>query len=367
MKNNDVVYNFLLNKSAIIFLEVDDLWNISKANEYACKLFGKDLTGNNLKDFIVDFSGKFDFDKYLSDPTTKHMLNVNTNFGLPNTYYFTFLKEGTKYFVFGEANSMEIEDFREAFLSLNNELNNLTRKLQKKNSDLNKLNNQKNEFIGMAAHDLRNPISIIMGYSEFILEEAESRLPEQHVRFLKIILHSSVFMLKMLNELLDIAKIESGKLNLEKQKTDVGKLIINNVSLNRIIAEKKNIQISLQIYEALPEIMVDPDKIDQVLNNLISNAIKYSNPKTSITVSAFQSKNEITIAIKDQGQGISEQDKEKLFMPFSKLSTKSTAGEKSTGLGLTITKKIIMGHGGRIWLESEKGKGTTFYLSLPPK
>ena len=102
-----------------------------------------------------------------------------------------------------------------------------------------------------------------------------------------------------------------------------------------------------------------------MLNNLLSNAIKFSNPGTAITVSAFKSNDGLTVAVKDQGQGISDEDKAKLFTPFSRFSTKATAGERSTGLGLTITKKIILGHGGKIWVESKIGVGTTFYFSLP--
>ncbi|MCF8364603.1 MAG: ATP-binding protein [Bacteroidales bacterium] len=105
--------------------------------------------------------------------------------------------------------------------------------------------------------------------------------------------------------------------------------------------------------------------MEQVLNNLISNAIKFSNPGSKIRVIAFRSNGEITIGIKDEGQGMTEEDIKKLFTPFSKLSSKTTAGEKSTGLGLSITKKIIIGHGGKIWVESTVGVGTTFYFSLP--
>jgi signal transduction histidine kinase len=356
---------FVLETAAIIYIETDAEWKISRANQFVLKLYGKPLVGTNFRDFILDFTGMVDPDAFLQETDRKHLLNITTSSGLPQTFYFTFRKTDDKILIFGESNSLEIDELKKSLITLNNDLNNLTRELQKKNVLLNKLNEQKNEFIGMAAHDLRNPISIIIGYCEFILDEAEDKLPELHLRFLKIILNSSEFMLKMLNELLDIAKIESGKLNLNREMIDPAKLIQGNVSLNRIIAEKKDIDINIEIFEGLPEINADPDKIEQVLNNLISNAIKFSGKATKITVSAFRSNGEITVMVKDEGQGISDEDKEKLFKPFSKFKTKSTGGERSTGLGLTITKKIIMGHGGKIWLESEVGKGTSFYFSLP--
>lgn len=365
----EIYEGFLFEKAAIIYIETDADWKIIRVNDFVSKLYGKPLIETSFKDFILDFTGTVDFEKFLENDDNKHMLNITASSGLPQTFYFSFFKDQKKgtIRIFGESNSLEIDDLKKSLITLNNDLNNMTRQLQKKNVLLNKLNDQKNEFIGMAAHDLRNPISIIIGYCEFILEEAAGRLPEQHIRFLQIILHSSEFMLKMLNELLDIAKIESGKLILNKEPVSPEKLIQGNIALNRLIAEKKDITINVEIFEDIPQINADPDKIEQVLNNLVSNAIKFSNPGTKITVSAFRSKEYITVMVKDQGQGIADEDIEKLFKPFSKFSTKATAGEKSTGLGLTISKKIIMGHGGKIWVESKVGEGTTFYFNLPIK
>lgn len=362
---DSIFKKFIIEKAALIYLEADKDWNIIEANQFANHLFGENLSGHNFKDFVVDFSEKTNYHKLFEDTNKKQILHVNTSTGLPQTFYFSFQETSSRYFAFGESNASELEDLRNAFISLNNDLNNMTRELQKKNVQLNKLNNQKNEFIGMAAHDLRNPIGVIMGYSEYILDDAEGLLPEEHIQFLKIILNSSEFMLKMLNDLLDIAKIESGKLNLNKTETNPVQFISNNVALNRVIAEKKKIKINIEIFEHLPAIYADPDKLEQVLNNLISNAIKFSSSGTTITVSAFRSNGEITVGVKDEGQGMTEEDIKKLFTPFSRLSSKTTAGEKSTGLGLSITKKIIIGHGGKIWVESKKNAGTTFYFSIP--
>lgn len=356
---------FITDHSSIIYLETDREGTITEAGKFATSLFGKELKGLNFRDFIIDFTGSVDINAMSGQPDKKHMLNVNTHSGLPQTYYFSFFQDGDKHIIFGESNDREVDELRNSFISLNSELNNLTRELQKKNSQLKKLNEQKNEFIGMAAHDLRNPISIIMGYSEFILEEAGDRLTAHNRKFMHIILNSSEYMLNMLNDLLDIARIESGKLNLNLQDIDPGKLISKNVSLNRVIAGKKDIKINIEIFENLPLIKADPDKMEQVMNNLVSNAIKYSTPGTTITISAFGSNQGITVAVKDQGLGIAENEIDKLFKPFSKLSGKSTGGEKSTGLGLSITKKIIMGHGGKIWVESQLGRGSTFCFSLP--
>ncbi len=253
---------------------------------------------------------------------------------------------------------------------LNNELANLQRQLAKKNVALERLNEQKDQFLGMAAHDLRNPLGVIMMYSEFLLEEASCVLDEEQNEFLSIIHSSAEFMLHLVNDLLDIAKIESGELQLELQPTDLVTLVSHNVALNRVLASRKQIELSLQTLEAdaakeLSDIWVDVYKIDQVLNNLITNAIKFSEPHSEVKVSVFGEADEVIIAVQDEGPGIPGDEIDELFNPFARTSVKSTAGEKSTGLGLAIVRKIVVGHGGRIWVESEVGRGSTFYVALP--
>lgn len=139
------------------------------------------------------------------------------------------------------------------------------------------------------------------------------------------------------------------------------------VGLNQIIANRKQIRITLNIPQPIPGLSFDPVKMEQVVNNLLSNAIKYSHAGTTVSIGAFSTDNDVVISIRDEGQGIPAGEIEKLFTPFAKISVASTDGEKSTGLGLSIVKKIINGHRGKIWVESEVGKGSVFYFSLPLK
>jgi hypothetical protein len=135
--------------------------------------------------------------------------------------------------------------------------------------------------------------------------------------------------------------------------------------LNRVLASNKDIEIQTAIDGPLPKMRLDPDKIEQVLNNLISNAIKYSHPNSTITVQLTREDTHVLLSVQDEGQGIPAEDIDKLFKPFQRTSVQSTAGEKSTGLGLVIVKRIVKGHGGKIWVESEVGEGSTFFVSLP--
>ncbi|MBC8227928.1 HAMP domain-containing histidine kinase [bacterium] len=248
---------------------------------------------------------------------------------------------------------------------LNNELVTMQRELAKKNVELERLNQHKDQFLGMAAHDLRTPLAVILSYSEFLLDEAVDRLNEEHLEFLSIIHSSSEFMLQLVNELLDVATIESGKLQLNYQPTDLVDLLERNVALNRVLAKKKQIRLSIHYAEQLPEMMVDAAKIEQVLNNLIANAIKYSYLDSTVEIRAARHGNRAVISVKDEGQGIPAAELENLFELFGKTSIRTTGGEKITGLGLAIAPKIVHEHQGEIWLESQQGIGTTFYVSLP--
>ncbi len=248
---------------------------------------------------------------------------------------------------------------------LNNELANLQRELTKKNIELEKLNEEKNRFLGIAAHDLRNPLNAIQMYSEFLSDEASEILTPEQIEFVSIIHSSSQFMLRLVNDLLDVAKIESGKLELDLTRTDLIDLIRHNVTLNNTMASKKNISIDFHYDQDIPETLVDTAKIEQVLNNLIVNAIKFSNQGSVINVKVARSGKEAVISVKDQGQGIPDGEIDKLFKPFQRTSVRSTGGEDSTGLGLAIVRKIVMGHQGTVWVESEVGKGSTFYVALP--
>ena len=258
------------------------------------------------------------------------------------------------------------DDLMDQLSRLNNELTGLQRELSKKNEELERLNVLKNQFLGMAAHDLRNPLGLIMAYSDFLIQEAGPQLGEEHNEFLDIIHNSSRFMLKLVNDLLDVSVIESGNLTLDLQGVDLAALVSQVVALNRSMAAKKQITIDLAAGEPLM-VLCDPVKIEQVLNNLLTNAVKFSFPQTQIEIAVALVDQQAQITVRDHGQGIPPADLGKLFKPFSRTSVRTTGGEKSTGLGLLITRRIIEEHHGRIWVESEVGVGTAFHVALPLK
>jgi PAS domain S-box-containing protein len=237
--------------------------------------------------------------------------------------------------------------------------------LQQSNVQLRELNKQKNEFLGMAAHDLRNPIAVIQNASSVLSRYSSENLSEKQKEFLKKIYDTSKFMLELLNSLLDISRIESGKLELEISKNNYPDFVRTNIEFNRFFATEKGISIDSVLSDDIPLVDFDRNKIEQVLNNLISNAIKYSHPNTAIRIEVLKQQDFVLTKVIDQGQGIPKDELPHVFKPFQKASTKPTAGEKSTGLGLAIVKKIVEGHQGIIGVESEVGIGSTFFFRLP--
>jgi two-component system, OmpR family, sensor kinase len=251
----------------------------------------------------------------------------------------------------------------DAFTQLNNDLVNTQRELSKTNKQLEVLNEQKNQLIGVAAHDLRNPLTVISGYIQFVKSYSDN-LTDSQIQMLTKATDAADKMIFMLEDLLDLSEIESGKVNLKLQLIDFVALIELNIELNQVIADKKNIKINFS-RDDLPLLVFDSGKIEQVINNILSNGIKYSHSDTVIEVSLTQKEQTLELIIKDQGQGIPEQELEKIFQAYATTSVKSTAGEKSTGLGLAITQKIVEAHGGTIAVESKQNQGSSFIIHLP--
>ncbi|MBF0371214.1 MAG: hybrid sensor histidine kinase/response regulator [Magnetococcales bacterium] len=236
-------------------------------------------------------------------------------------------------------------------------------KLEEKSQKLAQLNEIKNRFLGMAAHDLKNPLATIRGFSELMLE-VDDLTQEDRQTFLETIHRVSNQMLNLVTDLLDVSVIESGRFTLEPKPGDLSALLDFRIHLLTLAAEKKEITLERELPK-LPLIPFDAERLSQVVDNLLTNAIKFSKPGTQIRISASHRPPWVDFSVSDQGPGIPPQEREKLFKPFQKLSIKSTAGEKSTGLGLAIVLKIIDAHGGYVEVDSEVNKGTTFTVSLP--
>ena len=231
---------------------------------------------------------------------------------------------------------------------------------------LSNANAAKNRFLGMAAHDLRNPLASIRGLAEFLREGAVGPLSVDQLDLINTIHSASQSMLDLVNELLDVATIESGELKIYREPHNLADLIAKSVAMTNIDAAKKNTRVTIETRGLAPVLMLDAAKMRQVIDNLLSNAVKYSPPGSAITatIQSAPAHGTFGFAVQDQGPGIPDNERDKLFKDFSRLSAQPTAGEKSTGLGLAICRKIVEAHGGIITAENLPAGGCEFRVLL---
>jgi len=246
-----------------------------------------------------------------------------------------------------------------------------TRKLSETNKSLEKayqqvleLNLEKNEFLGIAAHDLKNPLTAIKGFGEIIIGDKTLERDDLE-RYADIIVKSSERMFEIITSLLDINRIEEGKVEVKYMEVSANGLAKSIIKQNSKAAAEKEITINKNLLEEDLEFLTDPSLTMQILDNFISNAIKFSPKGKDIVVKITADEKSVAFSVKDNGPGLSDEDKSKLFTKFAKLSARPTGGEHSTGLGLSIVKKITEMLGGEIRVESELRKGAEFILILP--
>jgi signal transduction histidine kinase len=263
------------------------------------------------------------------------------------------------------AGACQDERIFEDLTRLNNELANLQRELHKKNTELKKLDRLKNQFLGMAAHDLRSPLVTITMYIEYLTDELRERLSEEELQYFDAIRSTSGYMLELVNNLLDLSTIESGNLSLNLVRGDILESVNHALAMSRAPAARKGVDIVLRAVENLPDVVFDRIRIEQVLNNLLDNAVKFSHPGGRVTVDIRREKGNVLLAVEDEGCGIADHDLRHLFTGFKRKSSRGTKGERGSGLGLAIAHKIVTEHGGRIEVESEVGRGSIFSVRLP--
>lgn len=220
------------------------------------------------------------------------------------------------------------------------------------------------QFVSNISHELRTPLTCIKGYVETLLEGAMTNEGTLR-RFLSIINEETQRLERLINDLLDLSIMESRKLKMHLEEIHIGPLIEDTATFLLTTAERKNISISTRVADPLSTVYADEDRIQQVLMNLIDNAIKYTSQGGSIVISAGETNGFVTVSIKDTGVGIPLQDQERIFERFYRVDKDRSSGKGGRGLGLAIAKHIIDGHGGIIGAKSEVNKGSDFYFSLP--
>lgn len=355
------VHKYVLDEAPILYFMLDRDGNVLEVNKFTEQILGRNVTGSAFEDLLVNFRKSFNLNDYVGTDKN-HLLSITIPDALPKSYLFTFQKSDDEILIFAKDDADELDQLRSELFSSNQELNNLTRTLHKKNAQLAHLNTIKNQFLGMAAHDLRKPISVILNYSEFLLDETQDQLINEQTGFLHRIERSATFMKRLVDDFLDVSAIEAGRFHLNLKHINPAVILERSLVLAKIQANKKEVELEVAVSPQLSEIPLDADKIEQAMSNLLGNAIEHSAPGSCVSITLYEHDGQIQFSVHDRGPGMSQEVLEHLFQPFAGTGNKKTGGEKSTGLGLTITRKIIDAHQAEIFAESEEGHGTTFTI-----
>jgi PAS domain S-box-containing protein len=226
-------------------------------------------------------------------------------------------------------------------------------------------NRTKSEFLANMSHELRTPLNSIIGFSELLHEQAYGELSEKQLRAVGNISKSGKHLLHLINDILDLSKVEAGKLELNYKEFDLATKLNAIQNLLSPIADRKNIRIEIDMDSKLKSIRADEDRFIQIMYNLVDNAIKFSYENSIVKIGVRKKENMVEITVKDAGIGVKAEDHNKIFKPFSQVDSFSSKRSKGTGLGLSLVKQIVHLHGGYVWFRSSPEEGSTFAFTIP--
>jgi signal transduction histidine kinase len=237
--------------------------------------------------------------------------------------------------------------------------------LSERNIELFKANKLKSEFLANMSHEVRTPLNAILGFAQLLFEKPTADL-EKSRRYAQNIITSGRALLNLINDLLDLAKAEAGKMELHVEKTAIGSLCESIVEFFAPISTEKQQEVIVAVEPEIPLILTDPGKLRQILSNLFSNAVKFTPPGGRIRLSAHRLDDKrIRLSVEDNGPGIAKENQQTIFEKFRQVDGSITRQGEGTGLGLAICRELSSLLAGSVWMESEPGRGATFYLDLP--
>ena len=241
----------------------------------------------------------------------------------------------------------------------------LFRELEAKSQELEAASRHKSEFLANMSHELRTPLNAILGFSEVLAERMFGEVNEKQAEYLQDILSSGRHLLSLINDILDLSKVEAGRLELELGRFHLPTALDNALTLVRERATRHGITLTQTVDARLGDIVADERKVKQILLNLLSNAVKFTPEGGRVGLTATAADGVLTIAVSDTGIGIAPEDQAAIFEEFRQVGREDARKQEGTGLGLTLAKKFVELHGGRIWVQSQVGQGSTFSFTLP--
>jgi signal transduction histidine kinase len=244
---------------------------------------------------------------------------------------------------------------------------NLFREIEEKSRLLEVANQHKSEFLANMSHELRTPLNAIIGFSEVLLQRMFGELNPKQDEYLQDVLSSGRHLLSLINDILDLSKVEAGRMELELARFDLPQAMQDTLVLVRERAARHGIDLHLEVDGGVGEIVADERKIKQVMLNLLSNAVKFTPEGGRVDVRTVPTDGGVEVSVADTGIGIAPENQELIFEEFRQVGGDYAHKREGTGLGLTLARRFVELHGGRIWVKSQPGQGSTFTFSIPER
>lgn len=344
----------------VLFLEFDETGTAIRANAFTNALLGREATGLHLRDIVIDFAESLDLVALSRKPQETHRLSISARGSFPCDAQCLCVARGGHVLLFGSLDPQEFIASQQDHLALNQELASLTRELQKKNNALQQSNLFKDQFLGIATHDLRKPLGFVTALVQSVLDESGPALSPTHRDLLERALRAQRQMERMVNELLDGARVASGQLRLRLAPVQLRTAIDTAKALTETLARNRRVHVEIADDASVGLVTIDRERMEQALTNVLSNAVEASPPGARVSVRLTTETPDAIVEVQDAGPGMAEQLVAALHGSDHAVETAAPLG-----LGLLSTRRVLEAHRGSIQVAATSEKGTRLRLRFP--
>lgn len=360
----EAVLGLVRGEAPCLYLRLDAEERVAEANSHAIDLLGDGLIGARFGDLLVDFERSLSAAALARAQPEGRLVTFRGRGPAPLTKRCVFRTLGDGTLVLGGADPRASARVQASLLALTADLSNQARALQQAKAELARLGQLKDQFLGMAAHDLRSPILGVLSFAEYLEEDLSPTLEEEQRQQLELIRASAEMMRHLVDGFLDVALIESGHLRIDQSPARLADVVRHALKLVELGARRKGVALRVSCADPLPSIPLDADRFAQVVINLATNAVQHSFPGGAVELSTGGDQEGQWLRVQDHGTGMPPEVQRDLFTAFAGGAGHKTAGERSVGLGLAISRLIVEAHGGAIEVVSAPGEGTCFTVWL---
>lgn len=362
---NELLARLVRTEVPALFLLLDDEDRVLECNRHTREMLRPPIVGSRFADLVVNFDRATSPAALAGPEPVSRPLNFMTFTGLPQTLTCWIARAGGHVVVVGGAEPSDVERLRRDLVLITGELGNANRALQKANAELAQLSRLKDLFLGMASHDLRSPITAVLSYAELLEEDLGPRCGPEQQGYLSSLRSAGEAMRQIVDRFLDVTIIEMGQLRVERQLVAPADVATEAIRLASPSARRRRVDVWLASGDGGAPARLDTALLRQALVNLIVNAIEHSPAGSAVEVRADRGPAHVEFAVTDHGSGVPPEIQRDLFSAFTGGGRRKPSGERSLGLGLAITRRVVEAHGGTIAVESQPGRGSTFTIRLP--